>query len=64
MKLGLFFFLSAIAVAQSPADLHKDPAVRAALEAVQRDEPRTLDQEMRVCAIPAPPSRKPSGGGN
>lgn len=33
----------------------KDPAVRAAMEAAQRNEPRTLDLEVHVCEIPAPP---------
>ena len=62
MRIGLLFCLSAIAVAQPAADLLKDPAVHAALEAVRRDEPRTLDQEMRVCAIPAPPFKEAERG--
>lgn len=33
----------------------KDPAVRAAMEAAQHNEPRTLDLEVRLCEIPAPP---------
>ena len=41
--------------AQSPADLIHDPAVHAALDAVQRDEPRTLDLQARLCEIAAPP---------
>jgi len=31
------------------------PAVRAAMEAAQRNEPRTLDLQVHVCEIPAPP---------
>jgi acetylornithine deacetylase/succinyl-diaminopimelate desuccinylase-like protein len=41
--------------AQSPAELMNDPAVRAALDAVARNEPRTLDLQVRICEIPAPP---------
>src|SRR5258707_915922 len=41
--------------AQTPAELMKDPAVRAAMEAAQRNEPHTLDLEVHLCEIPAPP---------
>ena len=41
--------------AQSPAELINVPAVRAALEAARRNEPRTLDLQVRICEIPAPP---------
>jgi len=33
----------------------KEPAVRAALEAAKRNEPRTIDQQIQVCEIAAPP---------
>jgi tripeptide aminopeptidase len=46
---------AAACFAQSPADLAKDPAVRAAFEAVQRNEPQGIEQQVRVCEIPAPP---------
>jgi len=32
-----------------------EPAVRAALEAARRDEPRTLDEQAAICEVPAPP---------
>jgi acetylornithine deacetylase/succinyl-diaminopimelate desuccinylase-like protein len=35
--------------------LLKDPAVRAALDAARRNEPQAIEQEIRVCEIPAPP---------
>jgi tripeptide aminopeptidase len=41
--------------AQSPAELLKDPTVRAALDAAKRNEPQAIEQEIRVCEIPAPP---------
>jgi acetylornithine deacetylase/succinyl-diaminopimelate desuccinylase-like protein len=36
----------------------KDPAVAAALEAAKRNEPRTLDEQVRICQIPAPPFKE------
>lgn len=41
--------------AQTPADLMKDPTVRAALDTAKRNEPQAIDQEIRICEIPAPP---------
>ena len=41
--------------AQSPAELLKDSTVRAALDAAQHNEPQAIDQEIKVCEIPAPP---------
>jgi tripeptide aminopeptidase len=46
---------AAAGLAQSPAELLKDPTVRAALDAAKRNEPQAIDQEVRVCEIPAPP---------
>jgi tripeptide aminopeptidase len=50
------------APAQSPAELMNDPAVRAAMEAAKRNEPRTLDLEVQVCEIPAPPFHEEKRG--
>jgi tripeptide aminopeptidase len=58
MPRRILTLLCAIALrlpAQTPADLMKDPAVKAAMEAAQRNEPSTLDLEVRICEIPAPP---------
>jgi tripeptide aminopeptidase len=41
--------------AQSPAELLKDATVRAALDAAQHNEPQAIEQEIKVCEIPAPP---------
>ena len=46
---------TALALAQSPATLSNDPAVRAALEAARRNEPAAIEQEVAVCRIAAPP---------
>ena len=41
--------------AQSPAELLKDATVRAALDLAEHNEPQAIDQEIKVCEIPAPP---------
>jgi acetylornithine deacetylase/succinyl-diaminopimelate desuccinylase-like protein len=63
MKLApLAFLLASICCAQTPAELLKDPAVRAALEAAKRNEPRTLEMQVRLCEIPAPPFQEEARG--
>ncbi|MGH9558030.1 MAG: M20/M25/M40 family metallo-hydrolase [Bryobacteraceae bacterium] len=47
--------LASLAAAQDVSRLMKNPAVKAALEAARRNEPRFIDEEIRVCEIPAPP---------
>src|SRR5262249_34213576 len=54
-NLALLICLAVPAFAQSPADLMRDPTVRAALDAARRNEPATLDLQARICEIPAPP---------
>jgi tripeptide aminopeptidase len=46
---------AALAAAQTAPELAKEPSVRAALEAVQRNEPAAIEQEIALCEIPAPP---------
>jgi acetylornithine deacetylase/succinyl-diaminopimelate desuccinylase-like protein len=50
------------AMAQSPAELMNDPRVRAAMEAAQRNESQTIDLQVRVCEIPAPPFHEEKRG--
>jgi acetylornithine deacetylase/succinyl-diaminopimelate desuccinylase-like protein len=42
--------------------LLKEPAVEAALAAVQRDEARVLEEQVQVCEIPAPPFKEQARG--
>jgi tripeptide aminopeptidase len=35
--------------------LMRDPAIKLALERLKRDEPSVIDEQIRLCAIPAPP---------
>jgi tripeptide aminopeptidase len=46
------------AMAQTPVDLMNDPAVRAALEAAKRNEPSAIEQQIKICQIPAPPFKE------
>jgi acetylornithine deacetylase/succinyl-diaminopimelate desuccinylase-like protein len=54
MKLAISILVAAAAWAQTPAELLQQPAVRAAMELARRDEPLAIEQQMRVCEIPAP----------
>ena len=40
------------------ATLMSDPAVKAALAAVKPNEPHTIDDQIRICEIPAPPFKE------
>ncbi len=63
MKYALILFAWAgLASAQTPAELLRDPAVRAAMEAARRNEPRTLELQARICEIPAPPFHEEARG--
>src|SRR5207247_1581086 len=50
---------------QSPsgaADLLKDPAVKAALDAAKASEPQTIEDEIRFCEVPAPSFKETARG--
>jgi acetylornithine deacetylase/succinyl-diaminopimelate desuccinylase-like protein len=48
--------------AQDAAALIQDPTVKAALDAVKRNEPHFIDEQIRVCEIPAPPFHEEARG--
>jgi len=50
------------AFAQTPGELLKEPPVRAALDAVRRNEPATIDSQVKICEIPAPPFHEEERG--
>ena len=58
----LLLLCAALATAQTPAELLNTPTVRAALDAARRSEPQTLEQQVRVCEIPAPPFKEEERG--
>lgn len=44
--------------AQDPAALLRDPAIQTAIQAAERNEPQTVEQQIHVCEIPAPPFKE------
>src|SRR5580658_8299963 len=46
------------ALAQTPAELMNDAAVRAAFDAARRNEPSVVEQQVKICQIPAPPFKE------
>ncbi|HWE52868.1 MAG TPA: M20/M25/M40 family metallo-hydrolase [Bryobacteraceae bacterium] len=56
---GLLFVACVLTCsAQDPAALMKDPGIKAALDAVKRNEPHFLEEQVRICEIPAPPFKE------
>src|SRR4051794_31074612 len=53
---------AAAAFAQPPAELATHPAIRAAFDAVRRNEPAMIDLQVKVCEIPAPPFHEEDRG--
>jgi tripeptide aminopeptidase len=53
---------SGVAMAQTPADLMNDAAVRAAFDAARRNEPSVVEQQVKICQIPAPPFKEEMRG--
>src|SRR5450759_3529108 len=54
-RYTVLLLAAGVCLGQTPAELGDVPAVRAAMEAARRNEPRTLDLQARLCEIPAPP---------
>ncbi len=55
--LAVMLTLGAVHAQEKPnaaADLLKDPAVRAALDAAKASEPQAIEDEIRFCEVPAP----------
>jgi len=55
-------FTVVLCSAQNPAELMRDPTVKAALEAAKRNEPRIIEEQIRICEIPAPPFKEDQRG--
>jgi acetylornithine deacetylase/succinyl-diaminopimelate desuccinylase-like protein len=49
-------------VSPTPADLLKEPAVKAALDAVKATEAQTVEDQIRFCEIPAPSFKEDTRG--
>jgi tripeptide aminopeptidase len=62
-SLALLSLLGAgLCCAQDIPALLADPGAKAALEAAKRNEPKTIEQEIRICEIPAPPFKEAERG--
>src|SRR5579864_6505096 len=59
---GLIVLATAAGAAQDAAHLMDDSTIKAALEAVKRNEPHFLDEQIRICEIPAPPFKEDQRG--
>src|ERR1039457_7221453 len=53
--IALALALAAAGAAQDAAQLMLNPAVKQALAAVKRNEPHFIEEQIRICKIPAPP---------
>src|SRR5579872_4322116 len=60
--LLLSLFGVSIGWPQEPSALLHDAGVKAALEAARRNEPKFIDEEVRICEIPAPPFHETERG--
>ena len=54
----LVFTLALTAAAQDPAALMRDPTIQAALAAAEKNEAHFIEEQIRVCEIPAPPFKE------
>ena len=53
-----FVLLTSLCVGQDAAKLAEDPAIKAALEAIKKNEPHFIEEQVRICEIPAPPFKE------
>src|SRR5271165_1656668 len=60
--LFVFVLAAAPGFSQDPAALLSDPTMKAALDAAKRNEPRFIDEQVRICEIAAPPFHETARG--
>lgn len=58
----LTLLAASAALAQTPSELANQPAIRAAFDAVKRNEPAVIDLQVKVCEIAAPPFHEEARG--
>jgi acetylornithine deacetylase/succinyl-diaminopimelate desuccinylase-like protein len=56
--LTLIAASATFALAQDASRLAQDPTVKAALDAIKKNEPHFIDEQIRICEIPAPPFKE------
>lgn len=62
MRLFFLFSVAGFLCAQDASKLAEEPAIKAALEAVKRNEPHFIDEQVRFCQIAAPPFHEEARG--
>jgi tripeptide aminopeptidase len=62
VKISLLVAFTALGYSQDASALRQEPAVKAALDAVVRNEPQFIEEQIRVCEIPAPPFHEDARG--
>ena len=55
LRFLLFASMIPFAAGQDAVRLAEDPTVKAAFDAIKRNEPHFIDEQVRICEIPAPP---------
>jgi acetylornithine deacetylase/succinyl-diaminopimelate desuccinylase-like protein len=58
MRILFFCTAALVCAAQNPSELIRQPAVKAALDAAKRNEPKFIGEQVRMCEIPAPPYKE------
>ena len=53
--IALVLASAAVGAAQDAARLMQDATVKNALDAARRNEPHFIEEQIRICEIPAPP---------
>jgi tripeptide aminopeptidase len=59
---AVVWLFTLLANAQDATALMNEPTIKAAFQAVQQNEPHMLDEQARVCEIPAPPFHEEQRG--
>jgi len=63
MRLSILLLVFTLALrAQNAAALMQEPTIQAALDAAVRNEPHFIEEQIRVCEIPAPPFHEEARG--
>src|ERR1700737_4388620 len=60
--IPLLALFATLAIAQDLARLMQTPEVKAALDAAKRNESHFIDEQIRICEIPAPPFKEEARG--
>lgn len=58
LAITLLLFVTAQAAAQLPAQVSSSPQVRRALDYLKASEPETIEEQVRICEVPAPPFKE------